>query len=60
MRPPPLKPRRGRRAVIDRRTTETQIRLSLKLDGHGRFANEKGDGSSSQWTEISSDAAAAD
>jgi imidazoleglycerol-phosphate dehydratase len=42
MRPPPLKPRRGRRAVIDRRTTETQIRLSLKLDGHGRFANDTG------------------
>jgi DNA-directed RNA polymerase subunit beta' len=27
---------------------------------HGRFANEQGDGSSSQWTEISSDATAAD
>jgi len=27
---------------------------------HGRFANEESDGSSSQWTEISSDASAAD
>ena len=27
---------------------------------HGRFANEEGDGSSSQWTEISSDPTAAD
>ena len=26
-----------RRAVIDRRTTETQIALSLKLDGQGRY-----------------------
>jgi imidazoleglycerol-phosphate dehydratase len=26
-----------RRAVIDRRTTETQIALTLTLDGHGRY-----------------------
>jgi imidazoleglycerol-phosphate dehydratase len=31
-----------RRAVIDRRTSETQIRLSLKLDGKGRFENHTG------------------
>jgi imidazoleglycerol-phosphate dehydratase len=31
-----------RRAVIDRRTSETQIRLSLKLDGRGRFENHTG------------------
>ena len=31
-----------RRAVIDRRTSETQIRLSLKLDGKGRFENRTG------------------
>jgi imidazoleglycerol-phosphate dehydratase len=31
-----------RQAVIDRRTTETQIKLSLKLDGRGRFANHTG------------------
>jgi imidazoleglycerol-phosphate dehydratase len=52
VRTPSLKPppsltlrrtgRRGRRAVIDRRTAETQIALSLKLDGKGRFANDTG------------------
>ena len=31
-----------RSALIDRRTAETQIRLSLKLDGKGRFDNSTG------------------
>jgi imidazoleglycerol-phosphate dehydratase len=31
-----------RRALIDRRTTETAIRLSLNLDGRGRFENRTG------------------
>ena len=31
-----------RRALIDRRTAETQIRLSLALDGKGRFENRTG------------------
>jgi imidazoleglycerol-phosphate dehydratase len=31
-----------RRALIDRRTTETQIRLRLNLDGTGRFENHTG------------------
>ncbi len=31
-----------RRALIDRRTTETSIRLSLDLDGRGRFDNRTG------------------
>jgi len=31
-----------RRAVIDRRTTETQIALTLTLDGHGRYAVRTG------------------
>lgn len=31
-----------RRAVIDRRTAETQIRLALTLDGKGRFDNRTG------------------
>ena len=31
-----------RRAVIDRRTAETQIRVSLNLDGAGRFENRTG------------------
>jgi imidazoleglycerol-phosphate dehydratase len=31
-----------RRAVIDRRTTETQIALTLRLDGHGRYAVRTG------------------
>ena len=31
-----------RRALIDRRTTETSIRLSLNLDGRGRFGNHTG------------------
>jgi imidazoleglycerol-phosphate dehydratase len=31
-----------RRAVIERHTTETQIRLALDLDGTGRFANHTG------------------
>jgi imidazoleglycerol-phosphate dehydratase len=31
-----------RRAVIDRRTTETQIQVALALDGTGRFTNQTG------------------
>jgi imidazoleglycerol-phosphate dehydratase len=31
-----------RRAVIDRRTAETQIKVSLALDGKGRFDNRTG------------------
>ena len=31
-----------RRAVIDRRTAETQIKLTLALDGQGRFENRTG------------------
>jgi imidazoleglycerol-phosphate dehydratase len=31
-----------RRAVIDRKTTETQIRIGLNLDGTGRFENQTG------------------
>ncbi|MFP5378516.1 MAG: imidazoleglycerol-phosphate dehydratase HisB [Vicinamibacteria bacterium] len=31
-----------RRALIDRRTTETEIRLSIDLDGGGRFENRTG------------------
>jgi imidazoleglycerol-phosphate dehydratase len=34
--------RRGRRAVVDRRTAETQIRITLALDGKGRFKNDTG------------------
>ena len=32
----------SRRAVIDRRTAETQIKVSLSLDGKGKFANDTG------------------
>jgi imidazoleglycerol-phosphate dehydratase len=49
VRPPSLKLRRGkpaalkaRRAVIDRRTAETQIAVTLSLDGTGRFNNRTG------------------
>jgi imidazoleglycerol-phosphate dehydratase len=52
MRPPSLKlppsprlrpaGRRGRTAVIDRRTAETQIKIKLALDGKGRYDNETG------------------
>ena len=43
MRQPSLKPRRpSRRAVIDRRTAETQIKVTLSLDGKGRFENTTG------------------
>ena len=42
MRPPSLKLRRGRLAVIDRRTAETQIKVTLALDGKGRFDNHTG------------------
>jgi imidazoleglycerol-phosphate dehydratase len=31
-----------RRSVVDRRTTETQIRLRLVLEGHGRYAISTG------------------
>jgi imidazoleglycerol-phosphate dehydratase len=31
-----------RRALIDRRTAETQIRVALGIDGKGRFANRTG------------------
>ena len=42
MRPPSLKLRRARTAVIDRRTAETQIKVTLALDGKGRFENHTG------------------
>jgi imidazoleglycerol-phosphate dehydratase len=42
VRPPSLKRRPGRRAVIDRRTAETRITLTLSLDGKGRFENRTG------------------
>jgi imidazoleglycerol-phosphate dehydratase len=42
MRPPSLKRRRGRRGVIDRRTAETQIKVTLSIDGKGRFENSTG------------------
>jgi imidazoleglycerol-phosphate dehydratase len=41
-RPAALKLRRGRLAVIDRRTAETQIKVSLALDGKGRYDNHTG------------------
>ena len=31
-----------RRAVVDRRTAETQIQIALALDGKGRFTNQTG------------------
>jgi imidazoleglycerol-phosphate dehydratase len=31
-----------RRAIVDRKTTETRIRIRLNLDGTGRFENETG------------------
>ena len=37
-----MKPTRGRRAAIDRRTAETQITVALALDGKGRFENRTG------------------
>jgi imidazoleglycerol-phosphate dehydratase len=42
VRPPSLKLRRGRLAVIDRRTAETQIKVTLALDGKGRYDNHTG------------------
>ena len=42
MRPPSLRPRRGRLAVIDRRTAETRIKVTLALDGKGRYDNHTG------------------
>ena len=41
--PPSLKLRRPRRkAVIDRRTAETQIKVTLSLEGKGRYENATG------------------
>ena len=42
MRPPSLKLRRARRGIIDRRTAETQIKVTLSLDGKGTFSNNTG------------------
>ena len=42
MRPPSLKLRRARRGIIDRRTAETQIKVTLSLDGKGKFSNDTG------------------
>ena len=42
MRPPSLKLRRARHAVVDRRTAETQIAIALSLDGKGRYDNRTG------------------
>jgi imidazoleglycerol-phosphate dehydratase len=42
VRPPPLKLRRARRAVVDRRTAETQIKITLALDGKGVYENSTG------------------
>lgn len=53
MRQPPLKlrpsprlrrtgPRASRKAVIDRRTAETQIKVTLALDGKGKYENSTG------------------
>jgi imidazoleglycerol-phosphate dehydratase len=41
MRPPSLK-KRPRRAVVDRKTAETRIALTLVLEGKGRFDNRTG------------------
>jgi imidazoleglycerol-phosphate dehydratase len=41
MRPPSLKTR-PRRAVVDRKTAETRIALTLVLEGKGRFDNRTG------------------
>jgi len=37
-----LKLRRTRRSSIDRRTAETQIKVTLALDGKGRYENDTG------------------
>jgi imidazoleglycerol-phosphate dehydratase len=42
VRPPSLKLRRARRGIIDRRTAETQIKVTLSLDGKGTFSNNTG------------------
>jgi imidazoleglycerol-phosphate dehydratase len=42
VRRPSLKPGRTRRAVIDRNTAETQIKIKLALDGRGRYDNQTG------------------
>ena len=42
MRQPSLKSRRARRGIVDRRTAETQIKVTLSLDGKGKFENDTG------------------
>jgi imidazoleglycerol-phosphate dehydratase len=42
VRQPPLKTRLSRRGIIDRRTAETQIQVTLSLDGKGKFQNDTG------------------
>ena len=42
MRRPSLKLRRARRAVINRKTAETRIAVTLVLEGKGRFDNRTG------------------
>jgi imidazoleglycerol-phosphate dehydratase len=43
VRPPSLKLRRpSRKAIIDRRTAETQIKVTLAVDGKGRYENHTG------------------
>jgi imidazoleglycerol-phosphate dehydratase len=42
MRPLALKRRRARRAVINRKTAETRIAVTLVLEGKGRFDNRTG------------------
>jgi imidazoleglycerol-phosphate dehydratase len=42
MRASAVKQRRGRTARIDRRTAETQIKVTLALDGKGRYDNQTG------------------
>jgi imidazoleglycerol-phosphate dehydratase len=43
VRPPSLKLRRpGRKAIIDRHTAETQVKVTLALDGKGRYDNQTG------------------
>jgi imidazoleglycerol-phosphate dehydratase len=41
-RPALKRPRASRKAVIDRRTKETQIKVTLALDGTGRYENRTG------------------
>jgi imidazoleglycerol-phosphate dehydratase len=42
VRTPSLKRGRSRRAIIDRQTAETQIKVTLVLDGKGKFENQTG------------------